>query len=177
MTTSLHRGIIRALHVVAFAIAPVAFAPALVAQPVRVGAVAPKIDLPILSGGRFQLSEQRGRPVIVSFWGTWCPPCREEFPELVRLHGAHSATSLVVLGVNGRDQERRTTDVQKFVDEFRVPFPIALDQRGKTRQAYRLFGLPTTVFIDTAGVIRRIHTGPISREQLDSGTALILPAR
>ena len=177
MTISTHRAIARALSALAFAIAPASLTPALGAQPVRVGAVAPKIDLPMLRGGRVQLSQQRGRPVIVSFWGTWCPPCREEFPELVRLHGAHSASGLVVVGVNGRDQERRTTDVQKFVDQFRVPFPIALDQRGKTRQAYRLVGLPTTVFVDTAGVIRHIHTGPISRDDLDRGAALILPQR
>jgi len=146
------------------------------AQAVRVGAAAPEIDLPALGGGRVQLSALRGHPVIVSFWGTWCPPCRAEFPELVRL-ATQTSTGLVVIGVNGRDQERRTKDVQSFVDEFKVPFRIGLDERGRSRRTYRLVGLPTTVFIDSAGVIREIHPGPIDREALDSGVARILPAR
>src|SRR5688572_12586460 len=88
------------------------------AQPVRQGAPAPEIDLPALAGGRVQLSKLRGHPVVVSFWGTYCPPCRDEFPELVRAHAAHAAAGLHVLGVNGRDQEWSTKDVKKFVDEF-----------------------------------------------------------
>ena len=157
-------------------VASVAAAP-LAAQPVRVGKAAPEINLPLLDGGRVQLSKLRGRPVIVSFWGTWCPPCRDEFPELVRLHAAHATDSLVVLGVNGRDQELNTKNVRSFVDEMGATFPIALDERGRARQAYRLPWLPTTVFIDAVGIIQQINFGPINREQLDRGVALILPSR
>jgi thiol-disulfide isomerase/thioredoxin len=144
-------------------------------QTVRLGAIAPEINLPTLAGGRVQLSKLRGRPVVVSFWNTWCPPCRTEFPELVRVHREHGAAGLYVLGVNERDQELRTKDVQAFVDAFSVPFDVALDQRGRSRRTYLIFGLPTTVFIDTAGVVQLIHRGPISREQLNRGIATILP--
>jgi thiol-disulfide isomerase/thioredoxin len=147
------------------------------AQNVKAGAPAPEIDLPTLTGGRVQLSKLRGHPIVVSFWGSWCPPCRSEFPELVKLHEAHGADGLLVLGVNGRDQELSTKAVQAFVDEFGVPFPIALDQRGRARRAFRLVGLPTTVFIDSAGVIQQIHRGPISREELDRGLSTIFPPR
>jgi thiol-disulfide isomerase/thioredoxin len=144
------------------------------AQPVRVGSPAPEIDLPTLAGGRVRLSELRGQPVLVSFWGSWCLPCRREFPDLVRAHREHVG-GLHVLGVNGRDQELSTKDVRKFVDEFAVPFQVALDTRGKAQRTYRLRGLPTTVFIDSGGVVQRIHIGPISREELESGIAAILP--
>lgn len=144
-------------------------------QSVRIGGPAPEIDLPTLSGGRVQLSKMRGHPVVVSFWGSWCPPCREEFPELVRAHLAHSAAGLIVLGVDGRDQEFSTKDVQKFVTEFSVPFEIALDQRGRSRNTFQILGLPSTVFIDSGGVVRGIHRGPIDREQLDEAIAAILP--
>lgn len=147
------------------------------AQPVRQGARAPEIDLPVLTGGRVQLSRLRGHPVVMSFWGTWCAPCRAEFPELVRAHAQYGPAGLYVLGVNGRDQELRTKDVQRFVDEFSVSFPVALDQRGRSRRAYRIQGLPTTVFVDSAGVVQGIHRGPISREELDRGIATILPPR
>ena len=147
------------------------------AQRVKLGARAPEIDLATLAGGRVKLSKLRGHPVVVSFWGTWCAPCREEFPELVRAYREHGSAGLYVLGVNGRDQELRTKDVQRFVDEFSVPFDIALDQRGRARKDYRIPWLPTTVFIDTSGVVQRVHFGPISRDDLDRAIALIFPPR
>jgi thiol-disulfide isomerase/thioredoxin len=144
------------------------------AQSLKIGAPAPEIDLPSLSGGRVQLSKLHGHPIIVSFWGTWCPPCRGEFPELVRVHQLYSAAGLVVLGVNGRDQEFSTKSVKNFVKEFSVPFEIALDERGRSRQTFLILGLPTTVFIDSGGIVRTVHRGPIGRAGLDSGIATIL---
>lgn len=144
------------------------------AQSVRIGAPAPEIDLPSLAGGRVQLSKLRGHPIVVSFWSTWCPPCRDEFPELIKAYQTHSAAGLVVLGVNGRDQEYSTRDVKKFVNEFSVPFQIALDERGRSRQTFAILGLPTTVFIDSGGVVRGIHRGPASPADLASGIATIL---
>jgi cytochrome c biogenesis protein CcmG, thiol:disulfide interchange protein DsbE len=145
------------------------------AQSVRIGAPSPEIDLPSLSGGRVQLSKMRGHPVVVSFWATWCPPCRSEFPELVKAHQMYSAAGLVVLGVNGRDQEYSTKDVQKFVKEFSVPFEIALDEHGRSRRSFLIIGLPTTAFIDSAGVVQAIYRGPITHEDLERGVATILP--
>lgn len=147
------------------------------AQSVQIGAPSPEIDLPSLAGGRVQLSKLRGHPVVVSFWGTWCPPCRTEFPELVKAYQTYSAAGLVVLGVNGRDQEYNTKDVQKFVKEFSVPFEIALDERGRTRTSFLILGLPTTAFIDSAGVLQAIHRGPINHDDLERGIATILPRR
>jgi|SRR5687767_14506114 len=161
----------------AAALGVVVAAAALDAQPVRAGSAAPEIDLPVLTGGRVKLSKLRGQPVVVSFWATWCPPCRTEFPELVRLHETHGPAGLRVLGVNARDQERNTKNVKEFLDEFGATFPVALDQRGSARRTYRILGHPTTVFIDSAGTIKQIHMGPISAEELDRGVAAILPPR
>lgn len=145
------------------------------AQPARIGKPAPDIDLPTLTGGRVELSKMRGHPVVVSFWGTWCPPCRDEFPELIKLQAKHADAGLYIIGVNGRDQERSIRDVQRFVELFPVSFPIALDKRGSVRRKYRIEGQPTTVFIDSSGHVRKVHTGRISPEELEQGMALILP--
>ena len=147
------------------------------AQPVKMGGRAPEIDLPTLGGSRVQLSKLRGHPVVVSFWATWCSPCRAEFPELVRLHQQYDSIGLRVLGVNRPDQELSTKAVQRFVDDFAVSFPIALDTRGKTNRAFHITLLPTMVFIDSAGIIRHIHVGEISGQDLNRGAATILPSR
>src|SRR5215208_3992015 len=120
MTLGLYHRSIGVMAVLAFA-APAA------AQRVRQGAPAPEIDLPALGGGRVKLSGLRGHPVVVSFWATWCPSCRTEFPDLVRAQETHGPAGLKIIGVNGRDQELSTKNVQKFVDEFSLPFPVALD--------------------------------------------------
>lgn len=142
------------------------------AQP-RVGERAPEIDLRTLSGAPFQLSTLKGRPVVVTFWGSWCPPCRAEFPELMAALLRHGSAGLAIVAVNQRDQELSTKDVQRFVDEMGVGFPVLLDVRGRSRRNYRLLGLPTTVFIDTAGVVRRAISGPTSRDQLAAGLLTI----
>jgi thiol-disulfide isomerase/thioredoxin len=145
------------------------------AQEIAKGKPAPEIDLPTLQGGRAKLSNLRGHPVVVTFWGTWCPPCRVEFPELVAAHKKYREAGLEVLAVNQRDQELGTGDVQAFVKEFSVDFTVALDERGRSRRTFRLIGLPTTIFIDTAGIIQQVNMGPITRDDLARGLATILP--
>ncbi len=141
------------------------------------GAAAPDIDLPTLTGGRVKLSSLKGHPVVVTFWGTWCPPCREEFPELVAAQKKHRDSGLVILAVNQRDQELSTKAVEDFVKEFDVDFAVALDTRGRARRSFRLVGLPTMVFVDAAGIIQGVHPGPITAAEFDNGLAAILPAK
>ena len=147
------------------------------ARTIATGIQAPEIDLETLTGGRVKLSSLKGHPVVISFWGTWCPPCREEFPALVTAQRTHRDDELIVLAVNQRDQELSTKDVEKFAAEFEVDFTVALDPRGRTRRSYRLVALPTTVFIDTTGMIRKVHSGPINAQQLADGIATILPGK
>lgn len=144
------------------------------AQEPRVGKLAPEINYKTLEGKRVRLSEFRGRPVVVTFWGSWCPPCREEFPALEAAHGRYREAGLEVLAVDQTTQERREADVRKFLSEFPVSFPVLLDKVGSSNRTWRLIGLPTTVFIDTAGVIRQINWGPLPAGELDRGLATIL---
>jgi thiol-disulfide isomerase/thioredoxin len=147
------------------------------AQAIQPGKPAPEIDLPRLQGGQVKLSALRGHPVVVTFWGTWCPPCKVEFPELVAAHRKYREAGLEVIAVNQRDQEIRTADVEAFVKQYKVEFIVAMDQRGKSRRSYRLIGLPTTVFIDASGIIRQVNSGPIAPSQLTQGLATILPVK
>jgi len=149
------------------------------AQSVKLGTRAPNIDLPVLSGGRVKLSELRGHPVVVTFWQTWCPSCRSELPELMKANATYGAAGLVVLGINDPMQEHSTRDGAKHIkavaDELAVSFQIALDKNGRTRDRYEILTLPTTVFIDSDGVVQWINRGATSREELERGIATILP--
>ena len=143
----------------------------------RVGQLSPDFKLKTLTGSTVSLSDLKGRPVVVYFWGTWCPPCRSEMPLLVAAAGADKEAGLEVLAVNGIDQELTRKDINKFVAEFRMPFPVLLDEKGKTRKLYGVIALPTFVFVGSDGLVRAVNSGPISPAVLDRKLAEILPPR
>jgi len=144
------------------------------AQGAVVGSAAANFTLGLLRGGQIRLADLRGRPVVINFWATWCAPCRTEMPRLVAADSAHRADGLTVVAVNLTDQERRR-DVVRFVSEFQMNFPVALDERGRVRELYKLQGVPTSVFVDSAGVVRLVQRGPLSEDSLARGLAAILP--
>jgi hypothetical protein len=80
-----------------------------------------------------------------------------------------------VLAVNLSDQER-SKDVRRFVDSFKLAFPVLLDEQGQVRELYELATVPTTVFVDSGGVVRRLVLGPLSPEMLARGLTMILGA-
>lgn len=143
-------------------------------HPLELGQAAPEFGLKLLTGGEAALSQFKGRPVLVNFWATWCKPCRREMPEIIAAYEAHRTHDLEVLAVNLSDQEKMK-DVRKFVAEMALPFPVLLDEKGKTRERYRLITVPTSIFIDTDGIVREINAGPISAKALKDGLAKVLP--
>ena len=68
-------------------------------------------------------------------------------------------------------------DVRQFRDDFPMPFPVLLDEKGKVRKSYALRGVPTSVFIDARGIVRLVNPGPITSVTIQRGLAEILPAR
>ena len=140
------------------------------------GSPAPDFTLKTLAGGTASLSDYTGRPVFINFWASWCKPCRGEMSDIIAAYDAHKDQHLQVLAINLTDQER-TKDVHKFVDDFQMPFPVLLDQKGKVRKSYALRGVPTSVFIDAQGVVRLVNPGPITSETIQRGLAEILAAQ
>jgi thiol-disulfide isomerase/thioredoxin len=144
--------------------------------PLRQGSVAPAFTLTTLAGSPANLSDYKGRPVLINFWASWCTPCRSEMPDIVAAYRAHQDTGLEVLAINLTDQEGMK-DVRKFAAEFQMPFPVLLDEKGRVRRLYALVGVPTSVFVGSDGVVRLVNPGPITDEALERGLAEILPAR
>jgi peroxiredoxin len=130
--------------------------------------------LAALDGTEVSLSQFRGQPVLINFWASWCLPCREEMPELVRSYEAHKAEGLMILGVNLTYSDT-LSDAQAFASEFNITFPVLLDKDGAVAERlYRIPGVPTSIFINRDGTIERIQVGIMTPRQIDQYVAEIL---
>jgi cytochrome c biogenesis protein CcmG/thiol:disulfide interchange protein DsbE len=128
----------------------------------RPGETAPPFSAPTLDGRRVALGDLRGRVVVLNFWATWCGPCRVEMPELER-YQAQMGDRVAVLGIN---MQESPSAIAPFVSQYGLAFPILLDQDGSVASPYRVTGLPTSVIVDHAGVIRERVVGPMTYETL-----------
>jgi peroxiredoxin len=142
---------------------------------VTAGVVAPPFTLTSLEGETISLRDLRGRPVLVNFWASWCPPCREEFPVLSAAGEAHVDAGLEVLGVTRNDGAEYS---RRFAEESGAAWPILPDRDGTVWDAYDGVGLPTTFFVDRDGVVQRVHIGPLDAGQLaEHLSAIGVPAQ
>lgn len=127
--------------------------------------LAPDFKLPLVSGDSLQLSDLRGRVVVLNFWATWCAPCLYEIPDLWDLHQELEDKGLSVVGVS-LDTEPASL-VQSFLDDRGAHYPNVLDPEAITAEAYGgVFGLPTTFVIDQAGRIVHRSMGIFPFEQM-----------
>jgi len=87
----------------------------------------PDFEVPRIDGGTIKLSDYRGKVVVVDFWATWCPPCRQEVPQLVRIARESNARGVEVIGLHIDDRGRSTPEaIRKFIDGFRINYTVAL---------------------------------------------------
>ena len=145
-----------------------------VAQSVRIDwprrKPAPASTLRLLDGSAWSLAAQRGHPVLLNFWATWCEPCREEMPALARLAERERASGLRVVAVNFREGEAA---VRRFVETTSLALPVALDVDGAVAKTFDAHAFPSTVAIDAEGRVRFVVMGECdwtdarSREWLD----------
>lgn len=139
-----------------------------------VGAPAPDFALPALDGTTVTLAQYRGRPVVLTFFASWCHPCEEELPVLEDLQ-QDQGDRLQVLAVNYRDF---VADTRRFVERLGVTYPVLLENSTDNPVAalYGVRGVPVTFFIDANGAIAHPALfGESSRRALQPGIDALLP--
>jgi len=133
----------------------------------EMGALRPDFRLPDLDGVMHEVSEWDGKVLVVNFWATWCPPCRQEMPAFVELQEKYGQRGLQFLGI----AIDRPEAVKDFMDVIPINYPILIGELaaievGK-RYGNRLGSLPYTVVVDRDGRMVFSKLGELSREQAD----------
>jgi thiol-disulfide isomerase/thioredoxin len=109
---------------------------------------APELDMRDLDGLHHTLAGHRGKVLIVNFWATWCPPCREEMPSMERAWQAVKDEGIVLLAINVGETEEQ---IGNFTGKYPVTFPLLLDEDASGTQRWPVQGLPTTYVVDAEG--------------------------
>lgn len=116
------------------------------------GTQAPALVAKTIDGEDFDLAALRGQVVLVNVWATWCQPCREELPELQRLHALYGSRGFSVVGVSV-DRRAALRAVKAMVDDFGLSYPIVFDPESEATGPWQIKGYPTSFLVDRTGAI------------------------
>lgn len=124
------------------------------------GDIAPDFKLETMEGESVNLSDFRGKRIMLNFWATWCPPCRAEMPDMQRFY---EDEDVVILAVNLISTKNETVDkVADFMDEFGITFDVLLDEDSTIAGLYQIQPIPTNYLIDSRGVIHNVAYGALN---------------
>ncbi len=139
----------------------------------KVGEVAPDFVAVSPQGEVVHLSDYRGQPVWLNFWGSWCPPCRAEMPDIQTAYEQLQPQGLNLLAVSLGD---KPSEAVNFAQLNGVTFTILLDpDRSLTSPTYPIYNFPTHIFIDKDGIVRKIVLSEMSTDQAIAAAQSILP--
>ena len=136
----------------------------------RAGQPAPQFSVKTLDERPLALAKFRGKPVYIDFFASWCAPCREETPGIIKLSKQYGKRGLVVIGLDYNEVSDRA---QGMVDKFKIPFPVAIADQ-KLLDSYGVIALPVHVFIDRKGTIKSYRLGEMSDAEIEAGIKSIL---
>ena len=114
--------------------------------------------LPDMSDNQLDLSViiKDNRYTWINFWASWCGPCREEMPMMSNIYDEYSNKGLAIVAVNVNENKR---NIQNYLDQYPVPFTVLRDSAGEIAQSYNVEALPTSLLVDSAGVVQRVTIG------------------
>jgi len=143
------------------------------AKGAEVGSLAPGFQLQGLDGQAVSLGNLLGKPVLINFWATWCPPCRSEMPYIQEIYEEWSDKGLVVLAINIGES---SSTVEDFMQSQNLSFTVLLDTKQDVAQSYNITGIPATFFIDKDGIIKDKVIGAFqNKAQIENRLSEIIP--
>jgi peroxiredoxin len=126
---------------------------------------APELTGKTLDGEPLDLADYKGKVVVLNVWGSWCPPCRKEAPDLVEASKALERRGVAVVGINTRDAT--VEPAQAFVRRYKVPYPSVFDPNGEQLLGFRSIvppsAIPSTIVIDAEGRVAAMILGPVTK--------------
>jgi thiol-disulfide isomerase/thioredoxin len=131
-----------------------------VAAEVKEGRPVPEITVSSLKGAPLKLSDLKGKVVLLNFWATWCPPCREEIPSMMKLNSAMTGKPFEMVAVS--IDEGGVPEIESFFKASGHSLPTYTDQGGAAQKAYGITGVPETFVIDKNGVLVKKVIGPLA---------------
>jgi len=132
---------------------------------------APDFTLTTFEGKTLSLADSKGRPIVLNFWASWCPPCREEASLLERTWRVYKNRGVIFMGVDVQD---RKEDALNYIREFDITYPNGPDPTGEIAIDYGVSGLPVTFFVSRKGAIVRRWVGAIEESVLVRSTEEIM---
>ncbi len=132
---------------------------------------APDFTLSTFNGDQITLSDLRGQVVVINFWASWCPPCRDEAPYLEATWRKYRDQGVVFIGVDYLDTE---PEALTYIEEFNITYPNGPDLGTLISQAYRIQGVPETFFVAKDGTLRGVKVGPLVPPELEEKIMALL---
>lgn len=131
------------------------------------GDEAPDFTLSDLNGSDVRLSDLRGKVVLIEFWATWCPPCRESIPAMNEIYKRYNEKGLVILGISVDKGQNVAEDIRAFVKEYSILYPVLIDSKN-INNLYGVYSIPTTFLIDKDGkvILKNIGFSPELEDKL-----------
>ncbi|WP_274651688.1 redoxin domain-containing protein [Paenibacillus humicola] len=137
----------------------------------KIGSKPPDFALLGMDGKTHRLSDYKGKPLIINFWGTFCPGCVYETPDLQSKYAAQDGKQFEIVGINlGEDD----LTISNFVQNYKVSYDILKDEDRTVEREYGLRSYPTTFFINPDGKIEDIFIGPMQQKDLDARLSRLL---
>ena len=122
-----------------------------------------------------KLSDYQGVPVVLNFWASWCPPCREEMPGFNEVSKKYDEDKIAILMINLTDGQRETmTEAKTFILKNNYKMKTLFDNNMEAANKYNITSIPRTIFIDKDGYITQDYSGSISEENLENQIKLLL---
>ena len=123
----------------------------------------PDFNLKLFDGGNFQSNDQKGKVIVINFFASWCVSCGEETPTIEKVSQEYAQRAVVFLAIAVDDTEKKA---KAFMKKMGLTIPAGLDRTGEIKDAFGLYGMPTTFFIDKNGMVSYFHAGVVTETLL-----------